>query len=41
MKKLTAVALVVLAFTTQAASAVELKLGHFAAEGSPNAFAGG
>lgn len=39
MKKLTAVALVVLAFTTQAASAVELKLGHFAAEGSPNAVA--
>jgi len=39
MKKLTAVALVVLAFTTQAACAVELKLGHFAAEGSPNAVA--
>lgn len=39
MKKLTAVAFVVLAFTTQAACAVELKLGHFAAEGSPNAVA--
>lgn len=39
MKKLTVVALAALAFFTQAASAVELKLGHFAAEGSPNAVA--
>lgn len=40
MKKLTAIALLTLAAITQAASAaVELKLGHFAADGSPNALA--
>ena len=39
MKKLTAFALVALAAVTHAASAVELKLGHFAAEGTPNAVA--
>jgi TRAP-type transport system periplasmic protein len=39
MKKLTAIAIVALAAVTQAASAVELKLGHFAADGTPNAVA--
>ena len=39
MKKLTALAFVALALTAQAASAIELKLGHFASEGSPNAVA--
>lgn len=39
MKKLSAITLVTLAVIAQTASAVELKLGHFAAEGTPNALA--
>lgn len=39
MNKLKAIAIATLAVITQAASAVELKLGHFAADGSPNAVA--
>ena len=39
MKKLSAIAIVALAVVAQTASAVELKLGHFAAEGTPNAVA--